>query len=67
MMLKVLLISSFVGWVKCQESQTMTLEEKSVIRCKPITIVLMSPRTTVWDVIFFLIIVFFLFAQGADT
>lgn len=32
MMLKVLLISSFVGWVKCQESQTMTLEEKSVIR-----------------------------------
>ncbi|TNM91853.1 hypothetical protein fugu_018865 [Takifugu bimaculatus] len=32
MMLKILLISSFVGWVRCQESQTMTLEEKTVIR-----------------------------------
>lgn len=32
MMLKILLITSFFSWVKGQEGQSMTLEEKSVIR-----------------------------------
>lgn len=32
MMLKILLITSCLGWVKCQEGQSMTLEEKTVIR-----------------------------------
>lgn len=32
MMLKTLLITSLLGWVKCQESQIMTQEEKTVIR-----------------------------------
>lgn len=32
MMLKTLLITSLLGWAKCQESQSMTLEEKTVIR-----------------------------------
>ncbi|XP_010795725.1 ER degradation-enhancing alpha-mannosidase-like protein 3 [Notothenia coriiceps] len=32
MLLKTLLITSFLGWVKCQDSQIMTLEEKTVIR-----------------------------------
>ncbi|XP_022624381.1 ER degradation-enhancing alpha-mannosidase-like protein 3 isoform X4 [Seriola dumerili] len=32
MMLKTLLITSLLGWVKCQESQSMTSEEKTVIR-----------------------------------
>lgn len=33
MMLKTLLITSLLGWVRCQESQSMTSEEKTVIRC----------------------------------
>lgn len=32
MMLKTLLITSLLGWAQCQESQSMTLEEKTVIR-----------------------------------
>lgn len=32
MMLKTLLITSLLGWAKCQESQSMTPEEKTVIR-----------------------------------
>ncbi|KAM4527162.1 ER degradation-enhancing alpha-mannosidase-like protein 3 isoform 2-T2 [Odontesthes bonariensis] len=32
MMLKILLITSFLGWARCQESQSMTPEEKTVIR-----------------------------------
>ncbi|KAM6902552.1 ER degradation-enhancing alpha-mannosidase-like protein 3 [Xenentodon cancila] len=32
MMLKTLLVTSLLGWVKCQESQSMTPEEKTVIR-----------------------------------
>ncbi|KAI9524776.1 ER degradation-enhancing alpha-mannosidase-like protein 3 [Dissostichus eleginoides] len=32
MLLKTLLITSLLGWVKCQDSQIMTLEEKTVIR-----------------------------------
>ncbi|KAK2888411.1 ER degradation-enhancing alpha-mannosidase-like protein 3 isoform X2 [Channa argus] len=31
-MLRILLMASFLGWVTCQESQSMTPEEKSVIR-----------------------------------
>ncbi|CAG5867334.1 unnamed protein product [Menidia menidia] len=32
MMLRIILIISFVVWAKCQESQSMTTEEKTVIR-----------------------------------
>lgn len=32
MLLKTLLISSLLGWATCQESQSMTPEEKTVIR-----------------------------------
>ncbi|XP_061590292.1 ER degradation-enhancing alpha-mannosidase-like protein 3 [Cololabis saira] len=32
MMLKTLLVTSFLGWVRCQESQSMTPGEKTVIR-----------------------------------
>ncbi|KAG7223889.1 hypothetical protein INR49_015145 [Caranx melampygus] len=32
MMLQTLLITSLLGWVRCQESQSMTSEEKTVIR-----------------------------------
>lgn len=32
MMLKILLITGFLGWVECQEGQSMTVEEKTVIR-----------------------------------
>ncbi len=32
MLLKTLLITCLLGWATCQESQSMTAEEKTVIR-----------------------------------
>lgn len=32
MMLRFLLVTGFLAWVKCQEGQSMTLEEKALIR-----------------------------------
>lgn len=32
MMLKILLVTGLLGWAECQESQSMTPEEKTVIR-----------------------------------
>lgn len=36
MVLKILLITGLLGWVKCQEGQSMTVEEKTVIRWRNI-------------------------------